>query len=194
MAVASETREIATVREKDTSSKPGFLQRVADFLHVGHRVNQRHLLGSIFVLAYVSYAMFNNGLGNASSTTRLGLSAAIVERGELTIDDIVNETDDMAKVGEHYYADKAPGMSLMAIPVVYVANFAADLLALPPAFFVGGKATARFQLLHYLAVLFTSVPLTALTVISVYKVASWIGASPGGALFAALAFGFGTPT
>jgi hypothetical protein len=42
---------------------------------------------------------------------------AVVDDGTFQIDDYVENTVDYAKVGEHYYSDKAPGAAFLGIPV-----------------------------------------------------------------------------
>jgi len=52
---------------------------------------------------------------------------AVVEDGTFQIDDYVENTVDYAKVGEHYYSDKAPGAAFLSIPVYAVLKGFLDL-------------------------------------------------------------------
>jgi hypothetical protein len=54
----------------------------------------------------------------AQDTSRLALSESIVLRGSLNIDPYWPLTIDRAFTGGHWYSDKAPGVSLIAVPVV----------------------------------------------------------------------------
>lgn len=155
--------------------------------------SQRRVVIWLFVLVFGSYSYFVNGIGNPNSTTRLALTLALIEKGELNIDDLAAQTMDKAQAGNHYYLDKAPGMSFLAIPVVYVVLPAVKLLGRPTMWFEGHSPTIQFALLQYLVEIFTAALPTSLAVIALYLSALRIGASPGGALFAALGFGLGTP-
>jgi hypothetical protein len=52
-----------------------------------------------------------------NQNSRIDLTAAIVERGTLSIDAYLNNTGDYALFNNHAYTDKAPGLSLLAVPV-----------------------------------------------------------------------------
>jgi hypothetical protein len=76
-------------------------------------------------------AWCGNAFLNANAITRVGLSHAIATRGELTIDAVAPRTIDKARYGNHYYCDKAPGLSLLCTPAVAVADAFATMLKLP---------------------------------------------------------------
>src|SRR5512147_1433508 len=78
------------------------------------------------ILAFVlliSYAYFYEG-GGWNQNTRFDLVRAIVERHTLQIDVYHDNTGDKAELGGHWYADKAPGASLTAVPGVVLARLA----------------------------------------------------------------------
>ena len=52
-----------------------------------------------------------------NQNSRLDMVFAVVEDGTFQIDKYVENTVDYAKVGEHYYSDKAPGAAFLGIPV-----------------------------------------------------------------------------
>lgn len=52
-----------------------------------------------------------------NQNTRFDLTAAIVERGTLSIDAYAGNTGDYAEFNGHAYSDKAPGLSLLAAPI-----------------------------------------------------------------------------
>jgi hypothetical protein len=55
---------------------------------------------------------------NVQDITRLSLSRSIAERGSVDIDPYHRLTTDRAFYNGHWYSDKAPGISLLAIPTV----------------------------------------------------------------------------
>jgi hypothetical protein len=54
----------------------------------------------------------------AQDSSRLALTQSIVERGKVDIDPYWEQTIDRAFARGHWYSDKAPGVSLVAVPVV----------------------------------------------------------------------------
>ena len=57
---------------------------------------------------------------NVQDVTRLGLTRSIIERGSLNIDPWAHMTTDRAFRAGHWYSDKAPGVSFVAIPPLAV--------------------------------------------------------------------------
>lgn len=55
-----------------------------------------------------------------NQNSRLDLVFAVVEDRTFQIDKYVHNTVDYAKVGEHYYSDKAPGTAFIGIPIYAV--------------------------------------------------------------------------
>lgn len=55
-----------------------------------------------------------------NQNSRLDMVFAVVEDGSLQIDSYVENTVDYAKVGDHYYSDKAPGTAFVGIPIYAV--------------------------------------------------------------------------
>jgi hypothetical protein len=126
---------------------------------------------------------------NAQVVTRLGLAVAIVEDGQVTIDRFASHTIDKAQIGEHFYADKVPGQSLLALPLV--------ALALP---FVGDIGTLdtpeqerAFERLADIVTPLLNGLLAAVAVAVFYLTAIRLGATEPGALFGAVALGLGSP-
>ena len=78
------------------------------------------ILGAVLL---ASFAYFYEG-GGWNQNTRFDLVRAIVERHTLRIDAYHENTGDKAHAGDHYYADKAPGASLTAVPAVAAARVA----------------------------------------------------------------------
>jgi hypothetical protein len=61
-----------------------------------------------------------------NQNSRLDMVVAVVDDGTLQIDSYVENTVDYAKVGEHYYSDKAPGAAFLGIPVYAVLKVVFD--------------------------------------------------------------------
>ncbi|MEI6987556.1 MAG: hypothetical protein WCK65_15680, partial [Rhodospirillaceae bacterium] len=86
-----------------------------------------------------------------------------------------------------------PGLSLLALPVVYLVREAMLISGHDPASISPGGLTPAFKLYAYAATLGTVGVLTALTAVMVLRVALALGIALDGALFGAVAFGLGTP-
>jgi hypothetical protein len=75
-----------------------------------------HALG-IIVILLLCYAYFFPRWADPNQNSRLNMVFAVVEDGTFQIDKYVANTVDYAKVGEHYYSDKAPGAAVLGIPL-----------------------------------------------------------------------------
>ncbi|NLE45707.1 MAG: hypothetical protein GX620_13375 [Chloroflexi bacterium] len=71
----------------------------------------------LLVTLSVCYAYFLPRWADPNQNSRLDMVIAVVEDGTFRIDQYVENTVDYAKVGEHYYSDKAPGAAFLGIPV-----------------------------------------------------------------------------
>ena len=145
----------------------------------------------IFLLAFVAFAWLapQAPVINAPVVTRLGLTLSIVESGRLDIDRFADRTIDKAVLKGHYYADKVPGLSFLAIPVVaataHVINATGGAVdSVEPADF------ARFAKVATIAV---NGLISALATAVLFLTAIRLGATRTGALFAAGALAFATP-
>lgn len=67
-----------------------------------------------------------------NQNSRLNMVVAVVDDGTLRIDDYVSNTVDYAKVGDHYYSDKAPGAAFLGIPVYAGLSLLLDSPAMTP--------------------------------------------------------------
>jgi hypothetical protein len=68
------------------------------------------------LLLFVTYAYFG-GPPSWNENSRLDLTRSIVERGRLDIDPYHENTGDKARYEGRYYSDKAPGASVLAVPI-----------------------------------------------------------------------------
>src|SRR5262245_6660687 len=72
----------------------------------------------LLVLALVAVVAFSPWYGNNSQdVSRICLTSAL-QHGNLSNDDCLSDDVDRAYYNGHYYSDKAPGMSVLELPVV----------------------------------------------------------------------------
>jgi hypothetical protein len=145
-----------------------------------------HVGRVVFVLLFASYAYFYQG-GGWNQNSRFALVRSITSQRTLEIDAFASGTGDRALFRGHYYSDKAPGLSLAAVPIVALARTVLQALGRD------SEDPAGLAFLSHLATVFTVGLLTALAGVCLYSLAIELGASPGGAFFAAMTFGLGTP-
>ncbi|HEV3140430.1 MAG TPA: hypothetical protein VGY57_07950, partial [Vicinamibacterales bacterium] len=142
---------------------------------------------TLFVLFFASFAYFYQA-GGWNQNSRFALVRAITNEGTLNIDPFQLSTGDKALFDGHYYSDKAPGISLTAVPVVAFARPIYRVLWAGDAESYPGLA-----LLSYLATVFTAGLFTALAGVALFTICLELGASRGGALFGATTFALATP-
>ncbi|WP_325102208.1 hypothetical protein [Sphingomonas sp.] len=146
------------------------------------------------LLIWFSCAWFGSWEGNPNNATRLFAAISLVEDGDATIDEFAPLTIDKAQFGGHFYLDKAPGMTLMALPAVAIANKwtgerSASVSKLP-----GSPDMARFLRLRLrLAAATGPALLTALAAVLLFDLALGLTGSAAAALAASLAFSIGSP-
>jgi hypothetical protein len=135
---------------------------------------------------FVSYAYFYQA-GGWSQNSRFAMIRAVLERQTFQIDAYRLHTGDLAYWKGHYYTDKAPGASLMALIPVAAARGVDRLVGVDPAGYPGIAWTS------YVASVATSGVFTVVAALSIF----WLGRrwqySRGAALFAATAYGLGSP-
>lgn len=137
---------------------------------------------AVFALLLASYAYFYQG-GGWNENSRFDLVRAIVEDHSLAIDRFQVNTEDKALFGGHYYSDKAPGLSFLAVPLYAV-------LRLFQSFFSSEHHFVVFA--TYVVTVLTTGLATALTGLLVYRAGRKLGAGAQGAVIAALGYGLGT--
>lgn len=72
---------------------------------------------ALFLLLLVCYTYVFPRWADPNQNSRLDMVIAVVEDGTFQIDKYVQNTVDYAKVGNHYYSDKAPGAAFLGIPL-----------------------------------------------------------------------------
>lgn len=81
-----------------------------------YNTRRRVRAGSIMLILFLAYCYFIPRGAMWNADTRIFLAASIVDRGQLNIDPYAQYTGDKAAYNGHYYSDKAPGSSLLAVP------------------------------------------------------------------------------
>jgi len=71
----------------------------------------------IFLILLISFVYVLPRWADPNQNSRLDMVVAVVDDGTFQIDKYVSNTVDYAKVGEHYYSDKAPGTAFIGIPI-----------------------------------------------------------------------------
>lgn len=81
-----------------------------------HRNVLRTEIALVLLLALSYFYVFPRW-SDPNVNSRLNMVIAVVEDGTFRIDPYVHNTVDYAKIGDHYYSDKAPGIAFLGIPV-----------------------------------------------------------------------------
>lgn len=137
---------------------------------------------ALFAMSLGVFAYFFQG-GGWNQNSRFNLVRAIVEQRTIVVDDYVRNTGDIAMRDGRHYCDKAPGVSILAVPVY----------ALVHPFAGGERPRGRLVSLGaYLStVLAVSLP-SALAVVLLFELALMVGAPAAEAAAVALAYALGT--
>lgn len=146
------------------------------------------------LLVWLSCAWFGSWEFNPNNSTRLFAAISLVEDGDATIDEFAPLTIDKAQFGDHTYLDKAPGMTLMALPAVWIADRVTGDTAHRHRLSIDDDALARFLRLR-LRIAAASGPalLTAVAAALLYDLALGLTGSMAAALVAGLGYALGTP-
>lgn len=76
-----------------------------------------------------------------SPVSRFNVTRSVVEAGQLNIDRYADSTGDRARVGDHWYSDKAPLLALLAVPVYQVHHWSDRARGKAPAYEATGTDT-----------------------------------------------------
>ncbi|GAA0736033.1 hypothetical protein [Sphingomonas japonica] len=148
----------------------------------------------LFALVWGSIAAFGSWEWNPNNTTRLFAAISLVEDGDARIDEFAPLTIDKATFDGHSYMDKAPGTTLMALPVVAAVHGVTGERSGSLGYVFGNEALGGFLKLRLrLIVALIIAPLTALAAVLLYDLGLGLTGNRGGALFGALGFGLGSP-
>lgn len=151
----------------------------------------------LFVLVWLSCVWFGSFALNPNNATRLFGALSLVERGEATIDRYQSLTIDKArftrKSGPHYYMDKAPGITLMAAPVIWAANAVTGASSYDQVIDITSPRLVAFLRLRLaLAVAAGAAVLTAFAAVLLLDLGTGITGRPAAGLFAALGYALGS--
>jgi hypothetical protein len=143
--------------------------------------------GWVFVILLASYAYFWQGR-DWNSASRLMLTYALVDRGTLSIDGLDDQTHDIAKFEGHYYSDKTPGFSLLAVGPYAIAKKVFRLPDHP----LNQRGFAHWPA-DYWITLGTSGLFSALSGALLVGLARDLGCGPRPSALVGLAYGLSTP-
>jgi hypothetical protein len=82
---------------------------------------------TLLLFTLVTHALFFQEVPYDNVMVRLNLTVALAEHGTFTIDRYHENTSDKAFYEGHFYLDKAPGISLLGLPIYYAWRAAYDL-------------------------------------------------------------------
>jgi hypothetical protein len=157
----------------------------AKLIHA-HPPYTRRRAALIGVVTFISYAYFYSG-GGWNQNSRFDLVRAIVERRTLRIDAYHENTQDKALVNGHYYSDKAPGLALLAVPIVVATKPVLRAAGIDPA------SPGGLVALSYSATVFAvALPMTA-ACLCLFLISLRLGGTVGAATFGAVSMGLATP-
>jgi len=143
---------------------------------------ERWLVLGIFATLFASYAYFYQG-GGWQENSRMDLVRAMVEDHTLNIDRFHHNTGDKAKFAGHFYSDKAPGLSIVALPAY----------ALFRAFAGSSLGEHTFLIVaSYVTTVLTVGVAGALLGALLFSLTRQLGASRRGATIAAFGLGLGS--
>lgn len=148
----------------------------------------------LFALVWLSCLWFGSWPFNPNNATRMFAAIAIAETGDARIDGFADMTIDKAQFDGHFYLDKAPGMTLMAVPFVAAANAVTGIDSSQVQRVFLGMGFDRFLTLRMrVTIAFTVAVLTALAAVALFDLAAGLTGNRSAGLVAALAFALGTP-
>lgn len=152
-----------------------------------------HAPALLFALVWLSCTWFGSWAFNPNSATRILAATAIVETGSARIDPYGAMTIDKAQFDGHLYMDKAPGMTLMALPFVAATNWVTQQTsANVPHQLFDPDAEAFLRLRMRAAIAGIGAVLTALAAVALLDLGTGIGGSRAAGLFTAIGFALGT--
>jgi len=147
----------------------------------------------LFVLFLVSYGYFFQG-GGWNQNSRICLTRAIIHHRTFTIDQCREDVGDLkfANTGDwafyngHYYSNKAPGLSFIAIPSFAVAEYLSGFFFLP-----GSEKHMLFSV--YMSTLCTTVLFSSLLCLLMFHIFNhFFRMNSNMCVLLTLCFGFGT--
>ena len=148
------------------------------------------------VLAFTLFSQSPPGFPNANVKSRMYLTLSILEDGVININRFHagSPSVDVAKIGDNYYSDKAPGMSFTSLPFAALGRMLLQLTGQPTAMFdAEGGLTDAFVFVTYLCQIATSGLGVVLLLLALYRVALRLGADRAAATFGVIVCALTTP-
>jgi hypothetical protein len=146
----------------------------------------------IWLTCLVTYGYFSTVL-NDNVQTRVALTLSMAEHHVVDINSQARFTADKAYFDGNYYSDKAPGLSLLSVPVALALSKVLDPSGTGATWVASDALTLRYDVLVFLLTLSTESLLASFAVVATYYWNIQRGTSATGALFAAATLGFATP-
>ncbi|MFA5964758.1 MAG: hypothetical protein WC804_12130 [Sphingomonas sp.] len=147
----------------------------------------------LFVLVWLSCVWFGSWPFNPNNATRLFGALALIEQHDAKIDRFESLTIDKAQFGDHHFMDKAPGMTLMAAPMLWVANKTTHATSREQVIDITNPKLEKFLSLRLqLAVAFSTALLTAFAAVLLFDLGTGITGSVTAGLVAALGYALGS--
>lgn len=155
----------------------------------------RRIAVALFAAFWATYALVGPGFMvlNPNTVSRMGYIFALLHEHVANIDQLAAFTVDKAELAGHFYMDKAPGLSLIALPVVALYDGLVQLLGGGVGLVEGGNLSLHYILASTVAVLATTAPMTAAGGAATFIAARRLAATRPASVFAALLFGLCTP-
>jgi len=150
----------------------------------------------LFLVSAFSFVYLKHFLNESNPANRVALCLALLDNGSVCIDKYYHYSVDHCIRDGHYYCDKAPGVSFLALPFIAAAYHGlqaigkTDFTSFDPVRKEEPNPNFKFLLLV------GSIPVSlfgALAISMFYALAVRLGASQRVAVFGALLLGFGTP-
>ncbi|WP_294320221.1 hypothetical protein [uncultured Sphingomonas sp.] len=148
---------------------------------------------AILILVWFSCAWFGSWEFNPNNAVRMFATLSLVDDGDATIDEYAALTIDKAHFGDHYYSDKAPGITVLGIPAVLLADAVSGQRARD---FVPGFENREFNRFLKIRIRLVAITicavLSALAAMLLYDLVRGITADVEAGAVAALSYGLGT--
>ena len=151
--------------------------------------------GSIMLLLLLAYGYFIPRGAMWNADTRIFLAASIVDRGQLNIDPYAQFTGDKSSYGGHFYSDKAPGSSLLAVPAYLFVKLALYQGRVNYQQLLSSSDEKRTDFLprYLMALLLVGIP-SALLGVLLFRFLAYLGLGLRARLALTLGYGLGTIT
>lgn len=177
-------------------SKQHTAQKPAPHLLLFKRTRQKRRgvgMGSIILLLFLAYGYFIPRGALWNPDTRIFLAASIVDRGQLNIDPYAQYTGDKAAFNGHYYSDKAPGSSLLAVPAYVLVKFTLYQGKTPYLQLLSASDEQRTDFLarYLITLLLVGLPSAVLGGL-IFRFLAYLGLGTRGRLVLTLGYGLGT--